>query len=146
MVYNRRMEKKSEEKKKALDSKKRNLIIIATVVIVGLLIFWLTQQNTPRSVAAYCKVYGEEKARLAKLPGDTWPAGIFNDELSDAGEIANSVAKLEKVAPDEIRSDVATIKAIYQKINADPSQAISASLSGVSAEENVKEWTTAHCN
>lgn len=141
------MSEKQAPKHEGLINKKRNIIIAAAVIAAGLLIFWLIQQNAPeRSVAAYCKVYGEEKARLAKLPGDTWPAGIFNDELSDAGEIANSVAKLEKVAPDEIHSDVATIKAIYQKIDADPSQAISAALSGAEAESNVKEWTSVHCN
>ena len=141
------MSEKQAPKHEGPINKKRNIVIAAAVITVGLLIFWLIQQNAPeRSVAAYCKVHGEEKARLAKLPGDTWPAGIFDDELSDAGEIANSVAKLEKVAPDEIRSDVTTIKAIYQKIDADPSQAISAALSGAEAESNVKEWTKTQCN
>lgn len=140
------MDKTSDDKKKASDPKKRNLIIALITVVVGLLIFWLIQQTAPqRSVAAYCSTYKEEKARLAKLPGDTWPAGIFNDELSDASEIANSVGRLEEVAPDEIRSDVATIQSIYQKIHDDPSQAIGASLSGVSAEASVKKWTTTHC-
>lgn len=145
-MYNQAMDKKAEDKKKALDPKKRNLIIALIVIVATLLIFWLIQQVGPqRSVTAYCSTYKEEKARLAKLPGDTWPAGIFNDELSDAGEIATSVGRLEKVAPDDIRSDVATIRSIYQKIHDDPSQAISASLSGVSAEQNVKKWTTDNC-
>lgn len=135
------------EKHKDGDQKKRNIIIIGAVLLVAiLLVFLITQLMAPgRSVASYCEVYKEEKARLAKLPGDTWPAGIFNDELSDAGEIAASVGRLEKVAPDEIRSDVATIKSIYQKIHDDPSQAIGASLSGVTAEANVKDWTATKC-
>lgn len=146
-MYNQAMDKKVDDKKKALDPKKRNLIVALVLVVIGLLIFWFIQQAAPqRSVAAYCSTYKEEKARLAKLPGDTWPAGIFNDELSDAGEIATSVDRLEKVAPDEIRPDVATIRSIYQKIHDDPSQAIGASLSGVSAEQNVKDWTKNNCS
>ena len=134
------------ETHKAVDSKRRNIIIGVALLVVILLALLITQLMAPsRSVASYCEVYKEEKARLAKLPGDTWPAGIFNDELSDAGEIATSVGRLEKVAPDEIRSDVATIKSIYQKIHDDPSQAIDASLSGVTAEANVKDWTATKC-
>jgi|GEM_PF-558093 len=147
MMYNRHMEKKTETKKQALDPKKRNLMIALVVVAVGLVIFWLINQAAPqRSVANYCQTYKVEKARLAKLPGDTWPAGIFNDELNDAGEIAKSVGRLEQVAPNDIRPDVATLRGIYQKIHDDPSQAISASLSGVSAEENVKTWTQKNCS
>lgn len=118
----------------------------AAILIILLIILLVAQLAAPkRSVAAYCQTYKDEKARLAALPGDTWPAGIFDDELSDAGEIAKSISKLEKVAPEEIRSDVATLQSIYQKIHDDPSQAISASLGGVSAEQNVKDWTKAHC-
>ena len=140
------MSEKPQSKSEPKKPQKKILIIALVVTIIGLLIFWLIQQTAPqRSVAAYCQTHKEEKARLAKLPGDTWPAGIFNDELSDAGEIAKSVGRLEKVAPEEIRTDVATIQSIYQKIHDDPSQAISASLSGVSAEQNVKKWTSEQC-
>jgi len=141
------MDKKTENKNTAHHPKKKPIIIAVTVVFTGILIFWLIQQLTPqRSIESYCKVYNEEKARLSTLPGDTWPAGIFNDELSDAGEIATSIKRLEKVAPDEMQPDIKTLVSIYQKIDSDPSQALSASLSGVEAEANVKEWTKKQCH
>lgn len=132
---------------KRLDPKKRNIVIVAVVLVIFVLFFAIMQflSGPQRSVTAYCQTYTEEKVRLAKLPGDTWPTGVFNDELNDAGEIAVSFGRLERVAPNEIRPDVATLQSIYQKIDSDSSQAISASLSGVSAESNVKEWTTEHC-
>lgn len=140
------MAKTAVDKHKKLDPKKRN-IIIGLILVVVFLIFAIVQFMTPhRSVTAYCKIYKEETTRLAALPGTTWPSGVFNDSLSDAGEFAKSFGKLEKVAPDEIRTDVATLKSIYQKIGDDPSQAISASLSGVSAESSVKDWTKSHCD
>lgn len=140
------MSEKPQSKPEPKKPQKKILIIALGVAIIGLLIFWLVQQTAPqRSIAAYCQTHKEEKTRLAKLPGDTWPAGVFNDELSDASEIAKSVGRLEKVAPEEIRSDVATIQSIYQKIHEDPSQAIGASLSGVEAEANVKKWTSTNC-
>ena len=140
------MHKEMWDKFKKQDSKKRAVTIGAVVVIAVLVVFLIAQTAAPgRSVASYCQVFKEEKTRLAKLPGDTWPSGVFNDALSDAGEFANSFSELEKVAPDEIRPDVATLQSIYKKIHDDPSQAIGASLSGASAESSVKKWTTDHC-
>lgn len=132
---------------KRLDPKKRKIVIAAVVLVIFVLIFLITQffSGPQRSISAYCQTYKEEKARLAKLPGDTWPTGVFNDELNDAGEVATAFGRLEKVAPNEIRPDVATLQSIYHKIDSDPSQAISASLSGISAESSVKEWTNEHC-
>lgn len=132
---------------KRLDPRKRNIVIAAIALVIFILIFVIMQFLTgpQRSVTAYCQTYKEEKARLAQLPGDTWPTGVFNDELNDAGEIATSFGRLEKVAPDEIRSDVATLQSIYQKIDSDPSRAIDASLSGLTAEESIKKWTYQYC-
>lgn len=135
------------DKFKKQDSKKRAITIGAVVVIAALIVLFIAQTITPgRSVASYCQVFKEEKTRLAKLPGDAWPSGVFNDSLSDAGEFATSFSKLEKVAPDEIRSDVAILQSLYKKIHEDPSQAISASLSGAAAEASVKTWTTSRCS
>ncbi len=139
------MENTAAQKHKKLDPKKRN-VIIGIVLLVIVLIFAISQFMTPqRSVAAYCKVYKEEKTRLAALPGTTWPSGVFDDSLSDASEFAKSFGRLEQFAPDEIRPDIATLQSIYQKMHDDPSQAIAASLSGLSAESNIKEWTVNHC-
>lgn len=128
------------------DDKKKRFAVVGVLIVVIFAAFVLFFLQSPRrSAAAYCQVYKEEKARLAKLPGDTWPSGVFNDAVSDAGEFATAFSRLEKVAPNEIRPDVATLQSIYQKIHDDPSQGISASLSGVSAESSVEEWTKENC-
>jgi hypothetical protein len=141
------MDKKTEDKPQA--RKMNRLIVIAGVVIlvIVLLALLLPRLTAPkRSVAAYCQTYNQEKARLAKLPGNSWPSGVFNDAVGDAGEFAASFAKLESVAPEEVRGDVTTLKSVYQKIHDDPSQAISASLSGSSADSSLKSWTTQNCS
>lgn len=141
-----KMDKKTEDKKPNQKSKRLAVIIGVVILAVVLLMLLIGQLIAPkRSVAAYCQVYKEEKARLAKLPGDTWPSGVFNDAISDAGEFAVSFGRLEKVAPDEIAPDVKTLQGVYQKIHDDPTQAISASLSGASADTNVKKWTSDNC-
>lgn len=126
--------------------KKRNIIIVAATVVVIAIVLIAQLINTPqRSVASYCKVYKEEKARLTKFPGTTYPSGVFNEELSDASLFATSFGRLEKVAPDEIKSDVSTLESVYQKIHDDPSQALSASLSAAPADDSLKNWTQGHC-
>jgi hypothetical protein len=140
------MEKKTEDKKPTQKSKRLAVIVGVVILAIVLLVLLIGQLAAPkRSVAAYCQTYTEEKARLAKLPGDTWPSGVFNDAVSDAGEFAVSFARLEKVAPDEIAPDVRTLQGVYQKIHDDPSQAIGASLSGASADSSVKRWTQDRC-
>lgn len=131
---------------KALEPKKRNVAIGSVVIIILVLVFLVAQLAAPqRSVASYCKVYKEEKIRLAKLPGNTWPSGVFNEQLSDASEFATSFGRLEKVAPKEIQPDVSTLKSVYQNIHDNPSQAISASLSAAPAEDSLKVWTDLQC-
>lgn len=140
------MQKEAPPKiKSVLNSKKRTSIIVLIAIGILVLIVILLMQRPERSVAAYCKVYNEEKTRLSKLPGNTWPSAVFNDELSDAGAFAEAFGKLEKVAPEEIRPDVKTLQSLYKKVADDPSQAIGASLSGIGAESSVKDWTTEHC-
>lgn len=140
------MDKKTEDKKPTQKSKRLAVIVGIVVLAVVLLVLLISQLAAPkRSVTAYCQTYKDEKARLAKLPGDTWPSGVFNDAISDAGEFAASFGRLEKVAPDEIAPDVKTLQGVYQKIHDDPSQAISASLSGTGAEASVKSWTENNC-
>ncbi|SRR6266550_2237718 len=141
-----KMDKKTEDKTPAHRSKRLAVVVGIVILAVVLLVLLITQLVAPkRSVTAYCQTYKEEKTRLAKLPGSTWPSGVFNDAISDAGEFAVSFGRLEKVAPDEIAPDVKTLQAVYQKIHDDPSQAIGASLSGASADTSVKNWTSEHC-
>lgn len=134
-----------KEKLKPSVTSRRTIMIVILTIIVAIVAVLLLLGQPERSVAAYCKVYTEEKARLAKLPGDTYPSGVFQDELSDTGAFADAFGKLEKVAPDEIKSDVKTLQSIYKKMADDPSQAVAASLSGAGAEESVKKWTETYC-
>jgi hypothetical protein len=140
------MDKKTEDKPQARRMNQLVIIAGAVILVIVLLALLLPRLTAPkRSVAAYCQTYAQEKARLAKLPGSTWPSGVFNDAVGDAGEFATSFGKLENVAPEEIQGDVTTLKSVYQKIHDDPSQAISASLSGSSADTDLKNWTANHC-
>jgi hypothetical protein len=135
----------NKTKYSALDRRIIALVMVVGIVIATSVSAFIILGQPERSVASYCKVYKEEKARLAKLPGDTYPSGVFQDKLSDAGAFADAFSKLEKVAPDEIRPDVKNLQGIYKKMADDPSQAITASLSGAGAEESVKKWTAEHC-
>lgn len=141
------MDKKTEDKPQARKTSRLVIIAGAVILMIVLLALLLPRLTAPkRSVAAYCQTYNEEKARLAKLPGNTWPSGVFNDAVGNAGEFATSFGKLESVAPEEIHGDVTALKSVYQKIDADPSQAISASLSGSSTDSSLKDWTRKNCS
>jgi hypothetical protein len=140
------MDKKTDEKTTARKPNKKLVILGVVILAIVLLLLLITQLTAPkRSVAAYCQTYKEEKARIAKLPGNSWPSGVFNDAVDNAGEFATAFSKLESVAPEEVRGDVATLKSVYQKIDDDPSQAIGASLSGSSADTSLKNWTGKNC-
>jgi hypothetical protein len=140
------MDKKTEDKPQARKMNRLVIIAGAVILVIVLLVLLIPQLTAPkRSVAAYCQTYKEEKTRLTKLPGNSWPSGVFNDAVGDAGEFATSFSKLESVAPEEIRGDVTTLKSVYQKIHDDPSQAISASLSGSAADTSLKSWTSKNC-
>lgn len=128
------------------DKRTVTLVMAAGIIIAIIAAFFIFQQPE-RSVASYCKVYKEEKARLANTSGDTYKVAVFPDVASsDAGDFAKAFGNLEKVAPDEIKADVGSLKQVFEKIKSDPSQGFGASLSGLGAESSVKDWTTEHCN
>ena len=56
-----------------------------------------------------------------------------------------SVYFLSDMSPDDIKYDVKTLQAVFQKIDGDPSQTLSTSLSGIGAESSVEDWTASHC-
>ncbi|MGB4768120.1 MAG: hypothetical protein WBP22_02575 [Candidatus Saccharimonas sp.] len=127
-------------------TRKRPIYIAAALlvlVVVGLLFFGLHKPE--RSVASYCKVYGEQSNILAHATGDTYSVKVFSHSSSDPGDFVNAFSKLEAVAPKEIEPDVTTLKKTFQSIKDNPSSAISASLSGLGAEDSVKNWTKIHC-
>lgn len=138
------MDKTKKDGKFKITKTQRIAAIVVIVAAVGSLLATIFYAQE-RSVENYCKVYSQEKERLSKLPGDTYPSGVFNDEISDAGEFAVSLGRLEKVAPDEISKDVEVLRKSYQVTDEDPSKAIAASLNAGSVDRSVKEWTTKNC-
>lgn len=138
------MDKTKKDGKFKITKTQRIAAIVVIVAAVGSIlatIFYAEQ----RSVESYCRVYVQEKERLSKLPGDIYPSGVFNDEISDAGEFATSLGRLGKVAPDEISKDVEVLRKSYQVTDEDPSKAIAASLNAGSVDRSVKEWTIKNC-
>ena len=137
---------REKQKKDNTPKPSKKILIVAVILVAAIAVLLAFIPKTERSAQAFCNTYNEEDARLSTLPGDTYPSGVFNEDISDAGEFAMSFSRLEKVAPEEIRADVSTLQSIYQKIDEDPSQAIAASLSGVQAEENVVDWINSNCS
>lgn len=131
------------DNKRSVKSHKRRLLIASPILILLLVLLF---SGADHPVQSFCSVYAEEDIRLASLPGDTYPSGVFNENVSDAGEFAKSFARLEEVAPQEIESDVTSLKRIYETIHKDPAQTISAGLSGVQAEEAVVKWIDLNCS
>lgn len=82
---------------------------------------------------------------LAKSSGNTYSAHPFTHSSSNPHDFVVALDKLEAVAPTQIEPDVKTLKQIFEKIDQDPSQALSASMSGLGAESNVQNWTAQNC-
>jgi cytochrome c556 len=141
------MSKEESGKSKKSDPKKRN-IIIAGALVVLLVAAILTQMTKPqRSATAYCKIYKQEKARLSAMSDNSnpYPSGVFNVNVTDAGQIATSFSKLSPVAPKEIESQVKDLQKLYQDIHDNPSHLISNSLNGGALDDSLKDWTQQHC-
>lgn len=140
----------SEEPNKSTEHKKRKTIVVlaSTLPVVILAILLVSQLNRPeRSVAAYCKVYGQEKARLSAMSNNSnpYPSGVFNVSVTDASQIAASFGKLAPVAPKEIESQVTSLQKLYQDIHDNPSHAINNALNGGSLDDSLKAWTRNNC-
>jgi hypothetical protein len=134
---------------KKLDRIKQGLMVGAVVLIVILVVFLIAQLNQPeRSVASYCKIYGQEKVRLSTMSDNSnpYPSGLFNVSVTDASQIATSLGKLDRVAPNEIESELSSLQKLYQDIHDNPSHAISDSLNGGSLDDSLKTWTGSHCS
>lgn len=118
--------------------------VVLLLVIAAFLAYFLLQPPQ-RSTEAYCKVYTEEKARLATFPGDTYPSGVFREELSDAGEIAKSYGRLARVAPTDIQKDVETLEKSYKQIGSSSSNFLSAGFASIAPNQSVISWTEKNC-
>jgi hypothetical protein len=131
-----------------LDRRKQGIIAGVVILIVVFVVFLITQIARPeRSVAAYCKVYGQEKTRLSAMSNNSNPysSGVFNVSVTDAAQIATSFGKLEPVAPKQIEPEVSSLRKLYQDIHDNPSHAIGNALNGGSLDDSLKAWTTQHC-
>ena len=95
------------------------------------------------------KVKGWQVAYLAlfnkRSQGDTHSVKPFTNSSSNPRDFVTALGKLESAAPDAIQSDVKTLKQLFEKIDKDPSQAFSASMSGLGAEDSVNKYTAQHC-
>ena len=140
------MDAKQSSKPVALEKKKLFIIIISVVVALALAVITVLLLTRPqRSAASYCAAYKEEDGKLASANGTSYGVKVFSHKSSNAADFVNAFSRLEQVAPDEIRADVKTLRQVFQKIDADPSQAISAGVGGLSAEQSVTDWTKINC-
>ena len=131
-------------------SRKKQAIVIGVVALLLTLVALLVviQLNRPeRSVAAYCEVYGQEKTRLSAMSDNShpYPSGVFNVSVTDAAQIATSLDRLGRVAPNEIEPMISSLQELYQDIHDNPSHAITNALNGGSLDDSLKAWTQQHC-
>lgn len=142
------MQERILTKFKKFDRRKQGIAIGAVALMVILIILLVSELGRPeRSVAAYCKVYEQEKARLSAISDNSnpYPSGVFNVNVTDAAQIATSFGRLDAVAPKEIEPEVSSLQKLYQDIHDNPSHAISNALNGGSLDDSLKAWTSQHC-
>jgi len=103
------------------------LAILSVIVVAS---FFLAMQPQ-RSVASFCSVAKQEKSTLT---GDV----SYEKRLE-------SYKKLETVSPDDIRSDITTIRKGYEEIVRNPSNTLSAGFGMSGAENRRTEYIGANC-
>lgn len=122
-------------KKRSPIQKRVILLLIAAIVILALgtaitaMIFRSTQPE--RSIANFCLVAKQQKTVLT--------TGVSYDKRLEAYE------KLEAVSPDDIQSDIATIRKGYESIVQNPSNTISAGMGMSGAENRRTDYITKNC-
>lgn len=122
------------------------LFAVGGLLLLVVIILFVTSLTRPaRSVEAFCSAYKQENTRLADSQGDTYSVKPFTNSSSSPRDFVAALGKLEQVAPDDIQPDIKTLKQIFEKIDQDPSQAMSASMSGLGAESSVDSYTKQHC-
>lgn len=143
------MQQIQDQPKKKVPSiipKQRIIIIITAALLIGVLVFRL--MTPKRSVAAYCKTFKAENAKLPKPSNSerTWSTGGLESNSSNPAKFAKAFGSLEKVAPEEIHHDVKALKMSFEKIDKDPTQELSVSLSAMGPDSNVEDWTKKNCH
>lgn len=127
------MKKEVTDRLKRLNTKWLIGVAVVVVAIIVLLIYFLLPPQ--RSIASFCKIYNEE---VPKINNGTYSS-------SDYAKFAEIYGRLERVAPADIQPDVKVVRQVFEKMDKDPSQSISAGLSGLGAETNIKEWAKKNC-
>lgn len=143
------MYKRITAKLKRFDRREQGIALGCTALLVVIVVFLITQTAQPaRSVTAYCSVYRQEKSRLSAMSNESnpYPSGLFNVNVTDAGQVAASLGKLDRVAPTQIEPEVSSLQKLYGDIHNNPSNAINDSLNGGSLDDNLKTWTQQHCD
>jgi len=115
-----------------LPKKKTLVVVIITVILLLVIVTGLFLAMQPqRSIASFCKVAIDEKSTLV---------GNVNYEKR-----LESYKKLEAVSPEDIRSDITTIRKGYEEIVKSPSNTLSTGLGMSAAESRRTDYINSNC-
>ncbi len=109
------------EQRQRLTKRSVTILITAVIAIVFVVIAIFLLTGPKRSIASFCTVAKEQKSILT--------SDVNYEKRLEAYK------KLGAVSPDDIRSDITTIRKGYESIVQNPSNTISAGL-GISGAEN----------
>jgi hypothetical protein len=130
----------------ATHRKQKYLPVLGALCVLAILAIGASIVFEPlRSVGGYCHVYQQENAKLAMANGDTYSTTVFTHGSNNATDFVTAFTRLDSVAPRDIEPEVGQLKTVFQTISTNPAQSFSASLSGLSAESTVTQWTRGHC-
>jgi uncharacterized membrane protein YbaN (DUF454 family) len=126
------MKKQHDTRSQQGYSRKRYMpIIVGGLVLLIVIVAAFLSMQPERSVTSFCRVAKEQKSVLT---------GNVNYEKR-----LEAYRKLEAVSPDDIRSDITTIRKSYEAIVQDPSNTISAGLGASGAENRFTDYVTKNC-
>lgn len=112
---------------------KRNSILLACsglVVVILIIVVFLSIQPE-RSIANFCQVAKQQKTILT--------TDVSYDKRLEAYK------RLEAVSPDDIRSDITTIRKGYESIVQNPSNTVSAGMGMSGAENRRTDYINKNC-
>jgi len=111
--------------------KRLKLIVIAIVLLLAVMMGMFYFVQPERSVASFC--------RAAKIEKPVLTGDVSYDKQVE------SYKKLEAVAPEDIHSDITTIRKGYEDIVNNPSNTLSAGFGVAGAENRRNAYLHAHC-
>lgn len=113
-------------------TKRRILVVVGGIIALACVVIGFIVLTQPeRSVASFCRIAKEEKSVLV---------GDVNYEKR-----LESYKKLEVVSPDDILSDITTIRKGYESIVQNPSNTVSAGLGMAGAENRRTDYINKNC-